>query len=47
MSAEWADHLKTASKELLLALRSLIEAGVELLEQKTEEKEEKEKEEKE
>jgi len=44
MSTEWISHLKAASKELLLALNSLIEAGIEFLEERAEEKEEETKE---
>lgn len=42
MSTEWIGHLRVASKEFLLALRSLIEAGVEVLEEKTEKTEKEE-----
>jgi len=39
MNRELVGHLKAAGKELLLALRSLIEVGVEFLEERVAEKE--------
>lgn len=44
MNTEWMSHFKAAAKELLLALRSLIETGIEGLEKRTEENEEKKRE---
>ena len=44
MNTEWLSHFKAAGKEFLLALRSLITAGVEFLEERKEEGEEEKKE---
>jgi|GEM_PF-4044921 len=44
MKTEWLSHFKASGKEFLLALRGLIEAGVEFLEERKEESEEEKKE---